>query len=123
MRPSPPPRWGEGSKSLRSESPSPLVLSIPGILPPGEGFLFLEEKSSEALFGEGVVVLIYAPLEDNFGLPEVRLERRLAVLLEQFTAQPHCSIPQASASHNDMDAAYDFFANPRVAPADILTAC
>jgi hypothetical protein len=83
----------------------------------------LEEKSPEPPFDEGFVVLLYAPLEDNFGLPEVRLQRRLDVMLEQFTAQPNCSIPQASDSHNDMDAAYNFFANPRIVPADIVTTC
>jgi hypothetical protein len=68
-------------------------------------------------------VRVYAPLEDTFGLPEVRLERRLGVLIEQFAAQPGGSIPLASFSHNDMDAAYAFFANPRVCPAAIVAAC
>jgi hypothetical protein len=42
-------------------------------------------------------------------------------MLEQFSAQPDCSIPQASESRNDMDAAYNFFANPRVCPSGVLT--
>lgn len=57
-------------------------------------------------------------------LPDKRLSRRLDVMLDQFTAQPNCSIPQAAGDRNGMDATYTFFANTdRVNPAAIIAAC
>jgi hypothetical protein len=44
-------------------------------------------------------------------------------MLEQFTAQPNCPIPQATVNRNDMDGAYTFFANSRVRPCAILASC
>lgn len=65
----------------------------------------------------------YAPLSDLEGLPDARLSSRLQRLLDQFTAQPHCSIPHATNNRNDMDTAYLFFANRRVCPGAILADC
>lgn len=66
----------------------------------------------------------YAPLDARpQSLPDARLPRRLHLMIDQFTAQPNCSIPQATAHRNDMDAAYAFFANTdRVCPAAIVSA-
>jgi hypothetical protein len=70
-------------------------------------------------------VQTYAPLDPlTRPLPDVRLHRRLHHLIDQFTAQPNCSIPQATGHRNDRDAAYAFFANTdRVDPAAIVTSC
>lgn len=65
----------------------------------------------------------YAPLGKSACLPDARLDRRLQLMLEQFTAQPDCSIPLATSTRNDMDAAYLFFANRRVHPSAIVAAC
>lgn len=68
---------------------------------------------------------IYAPLDPRTRpLPDARLHHRLHRMLDQFAAQPDCSIPQATGRRNDMDAAYAFFANTaRVDPAAIVAAC
>jgi hypothetical protein len=69
-------------------------------------------------------VLTYAPLDDpTRPLPDARLRGRLDILLEQFTAQPSCTIPQATEDRNGMDAAYGFFANPRVGLSAIVATC
>jgi hypothetical protein len=70
-------------------------------------------------------VQTYAPLDLLVRpLPDARLRSRLGALLDQLAAQPECSIPQATAGRNDMDAAYHFFANTdRVAPAAIVSSC
>ncbi len=66
---------------------------------------------------------IYSPTEAiNPGL-ESRLRGRLALLVKQFSAQPDCSIPQATENRNDMDAAYQFFANDHVSPQAVLAYC
>lgn len=62
----------------------------------------------------------YAPLSACGRLGDVRLERRATRMVEQFRDQPECTIPQATANRNDMDAAYHFFANPRVTPGGVL---
>jgi hypothetical protein len=41
-------------------------------------------------------------------LPDERLEKRLAVLVEQFSQSPGHSIPQACGSVHDAKAAYRF---------------
>lgn len=65
----------------------------------------------------------YAPLEASSCLPDARLERRLGRMLEQFTAQPQATIPQATENRNDMDATYAFFDNTKVNPSAILASC
>ena len=67
----------------------------------------------------------YAPLDPLARpLPDARLRRRLHVLLDQFTARPDGSIPQATGHRNDMEAAYAFFAKAgRVDPAAIVASC
>src|SRR6516225_3708780 len=65
----------------------------------------------------------YAPLVCGDRLPDARLERRLKTMVEQFSDQPNCPIPQATETRNDMDAAYNFFANERVNPAAIVASC
>jgi hypothetical protein len=62
----------------------------------------------------------YAPLGELAPLPDVRLQRRLVHLIDPLTAQPDCTIPQATEHRRDTGAAYAFFANPRVEPAGIL---
>ena len=54
----------------------------------------------------------------DFG--DARLEQRLATILTAFGSQPQASLPVAMGSRNDLDAAYEFFANPRVTPDEIL---
>jgi Transposase Tn5 dimerisation domain/Transposase DNA-binding len=70
-------------------------------------------------------VQTYASLDPQTRpLPDARLHRRLHLLIDQFTAQPNCSIPQATGHRNDMEAAYAFFANTgRVSPAAIVASC
>ncbi len=53
-------------------------------------------------------------------LPDPRLKRRLARVLEQLSAKPTQSIPAASGSWADTKAAYRFFDNDRVEAVDIL---
>lgn len=67
----------------------------------------------------------YAPLDPRPQcLPDARLHSRLQFMIDQFTAQPNCSIPQATGHRNDMEAAYNFFANTRrVGPDAIVSAC
>jgi hypothetical protein len=65
----------------------------------------------------------YAPLKSSSGLPDVRLKKRLARMLDQFTAQPNAPIPQATENRNDMDAAYNYFDNPQVNPSNTLVSC
>jgi hypothetical protein len=67
----------------------------------------------------------YAPLgPDAAGpLPDRRLQRRLNTLIDTFAQQPQRSIPQVTGHRNDMDAAYQFFHNPRVGPQAIVAAC
>jgi hypothetical protein len=63
----------------------------------------------------------YRPVEDwRVRLPDARLRRRLDRMLVQFTDHYGHTIPQTCSDHADMDAVYDFFANPRVAPLAIL---
>jgi hypothetical protein len=66
----------------------------------------------------------YAPLGARAAvLPDRRLRQRLDHMLRTFAEQPNRSIPQATGSRNDMDAAYDFFKNPRVRPAVVVASC
>lgn len=62
----------------------------------------------------------YTPLQAKTRRLEARLRRRLDRMVDQFAAQPNCSIPQATETRNHMDAAYQFFANPRVGPDNIV---
>lgn len=62
----------------------------------------------------------YTPLEQDVRRLEARLRCRLDRMVDQFAAQPNCSIPQATESRNDMDAAYLFFANSHVCPDNIV---
>jgi hypothetical protein len=65
-------------------------------------------------------VQIYKPLEDCTSRLESRLRDRLDVMIEQFTAQPGCSIPRPAKTATPMDATYNFFANEHVSPPAIL---
>jgi hypothetical protein len=66
----------------------------------------------------------YAPLDPPASvLPDRRLLRRLEFMVQRFAQQPERSIPQATGNRNDMDAAYDFFKNPRVVPAGVVASC
>lgn len=56
------------------------------------------------------------------GLPDKRLLARLGSMVDCFSQRPDSSIPEASEGRNDMDAAYDFFKNPRVSPAGVAAA-
>lgn len=53
-------------------------------------------------------------------LPDIRLKRRLARVLERSSAQPTASIPGASGTWADTKAAYRLFDNDRVDAADVL---
>src|SRR5207302_6755738 len=67
---------------------------------------------------EGLLMQGYAPLDPSASvLPDHRLLQRLEFMVQTFAEQPERSIPQATGNRNDMDAAYDFFKNPRVLPA------
>ena len=50
---------------------------------------------TEASVVPDVVMRTYAPLPKRSGLGDVRLERRVHTMVEQFGAQPNCTIPQA----------------------------
>jgi len=66
----------------------------------------------------------YAPLDPSVSvLPDRRLLQRLESMVQTFAQQPERSIPQATGNRNDMDAAYDFFKNPRVGPAGVVASC
>jgi hypothetical protein len=66
----------------------------------------------------------YAPLESSVQvLPDRRLRQRLDLMVQTFAQQPERSIPQATGNRNDMDAAYQFFKNPRVWPQGVLVTC
>ena len=67
-----------------------------------------------------VVMRTYAPLPQRCGLGDTRLQRRVRRMVEQFSDQPNCTIPQATDNRNDMDATYNFFANARVSHDAIL---
>jgi hypothetical protein len=69
---------------------------------------------------EDVVLRTYAPLPARRRLADARLGRRATGPVEQFGDRPDCTIPQATGNGNDMDAAYQFFANPRVTPDGVL---
>ena len=53
-------------------------------------------------------------------LGDARLDRRLGKLLDRLGSKPSLSIPAACRGRAEMEAAYRFFDNPRVAPAKIL---
>ncbi len=53
-------------------------------------------------------------------LGDERLNRRLLVLAEAFSAQPEAPINQASGDWYATKAAYAFFANPKALPAELL---
>ena len=67
-----------------------------------------------------VAMRTYAPLPARCGLGDVRLQRRVDRMVEQFSDQPNATIPQATENRNDMDAAYSFFANTRVTHGGVL---
>lgn len=54
----------------------------------------------------------------DFG--DARLDRRLDTIFAAFGAMPQASVAAASGSRNDMEAAYEFFDNPKVTPDEIL---
>jgi len=66
---------------------------------------------------------LYTPLEQTRPLPDVRLERRLSFMIEQFRSQPNATIPQATEERKHMDAAYAFFGHTRIRPDNILHSC
>ena len=53
-------------------------------------------------------------------LPDGRLNDRLALLLDRFSANPSASLPQACKGRAELEAAYRFFDNPRTNPDNIL---
>lgn len=53
-------------------------------------------------------------------LGDVRRNRRLVRIVEDLSARPGASVPSASRDAAAMQGMYDFWANPRVAAADIL---
>jgi len=55
-------------------------------------------------------------------LPDQRLNKRLTRIAEDLAQQPQGSIPQASGDWGQACAAYRFFDNERIDPADILAA-
>jgi hypothetical protein len=66
----------------------------------------------------------YAPLGTPAKLlPDHRLRQRLEWMVQTFSDQPQRSTPQASGDRNAMDATYQFFKNPRVAPGAIVASC
>jgi hypothetical protein len=63
----------------------------------------------------------YAPFFESFQpLPDRRLRQRLAGMIDTFAQHLNCSIPQATANRNALDAAYQFFKNARVTPTGIV---
>jgi hypothetical protein len=56
----------------------------------------------------------------NTGLPDERLVNRLERIIEQFSANPTASIPQACGTPWDTKATYRFLDNERVTPAGII---
>ena len=54
----------------------------------------------------------------NFG--DKRLNRRLGLIVEELGAQPNQSIPAATDSRAEMEAAYRFFDTDKVSPEKIL---
>ena len=64
----------------------------------------------------------YGPIVDaNEILPDKRLRNRLEDIVESFASRPDSSIPEATGNRNDMDAAYEFFKNPRVTPGGVVS--
>jgi hypothetical protein len=53
-------------------------------------------------------------------LQDKRLNERLTKLLSDLGDRPTASIPAACGGHKEMTAAYRFFDNPKVTPADVL---
>jgi len=53
-------------------------------------------------------------------LQDKRLNERLTKLLSDLGDRPAASIPAACGGHTEMTAAYRFFDNPKVTPADVL---
>lgn len=53
-------------------------------------------------------------------LQDKRLNERLTKLLSDLGDRPAASIPAACGGHKEMTAAYRFFDNPKVTPADVL---
>src|SRR5690348_14744271 len=77
-----------------------------------------------SLAAEGLTMQAYAPLPAPAScLPDLRLQRRLHTLIDTFAEQPQCSIPHSTGNRNDMDAAYNFFKNPRMDAAAIVSCC
>ena len=54
-------------------------------------------------------------------LGDERLNKRLSVIADRLGAQPHLSIPAAMRGRNELEAAYEFFANEKVTPEAILS--
>src|SRR5436190_22902089 len=49
-----------------------------------------------------------------------RLSKRLGIIVNRLSSNPHLSIPAATESRSEMEAAYRFFDNPRVTPEAIV---
>jgi hypothetical protein len=54
-------------------------------------------------------------------LGDERLNKRLSIIADRLGAQPHLSIPAAMRGRNELEAAYEFFANEKVTPEAILS--
>ena len=54
-------------------------------------------------------------------LGDQRLNKRLSIIIDRLSAQPHVSIPAAMHGRNELEAAYEFFANDKVTPEAILS--
>jgi hypothetical protein len=52
---------------------------------------------------------------------DVRLNKRLSIIIDRLGAQPNLSIPAAMQGRNELEAAYEFFDNDKVAPPEILS--
>ena len=66
-----------------------------------------------------MVVSLWEEVEGaDFG--DKRLDRRLGLIVEELGANPNLSIPAASDSRAEMEAAYRFFDNDKVSPEKIL---
>jgi hypothetical protein len=57
---------------------------------------------------------------ETVDLPDVRLDRRLGCILERLSANPQASFPQAFRGRSELEAAYLFFANPRLDEHNVL---
>lgn len=59
---------------------------------------------------------------DHASLGDVRRNRRLVEIVEDLAASPESSVPLASRDRAALQGMYDFWSNPRIKAADILSA-